>query len=364
MRHLLIAGTAAAVALAACEQSPPPDEAAVFGGVRISPASLEMFTALPEGPPRLDRNPITDEKVELGKMLYLDPRLSRSWLISCNTCHNLGLGGVDLLQTSVGHGWQEGPRNAPTVLNAVYNVAQFWDGRAADLMEQAQGPVQAAVEMASNPGRVIATLKSIPEYVALFEASFPDDPDPVSFDNMAKAIEAFEATLVTPNAPFDEYLRGDEDALEVNEKEGLALFVERGCAGCHGGMNMGGAAYYPFGVVERPGADVLPPGDRGRYEVTQSDADQYVFKSPTLRNVALTPPYFHSGAVWELGDAVEIMGAAQLGTALSEEEKAAVVAFLGTLTGEQPEVTYPVLPPHTEATPLPDVEAEIGGAGH
>ncbi len=357
-------GIAAAAALLACQQTPPAEEAEEFGGMRISPASLEMFEPIPEEMPTLADNPITEEKVELGKMLFLDPRLSQSWLISCNTCHNLGLGGVDLLETSVGHGWQQGPRNAPTVLNAVYNVAQFWDGRAEDLMEQAQGPVQAAVEMANTPERVIATLKSIPEYVDRFEASFPGDPDPVTFENMAKAIEAFEATLSTPNAPFDGYLRGDESALTLEQKEGLALFVEKGCAGCHNGVNVGGAAYFPFGVVERPGPDVLPPGDKGRFEVTRSEADEYVFKSPTLRNVELTAPYFHSGAVWELDDAVELMGSAQLGAALTAEEREAVVAFLRTLTGEQPNVTYPVLPPHTEATPRPDVRVGAGAAGH
>ena len=357
-------GVLAAVALSACQQSPPAEEAEEFGGMRVTPASLEMFEPIPEELPMLDGNPITEEKVELGKMLYLDPRLSRSWLISCNTCHNLGLGGVDLLETSVGHGWQRGPRNAPTVLNAVYNVAQFWDGRAEDLMEQAQGPVQAAEEMANNPERVVATLKSIPDYVARFEASFPEDPEPVTFENMARAIEAFEATLSTPNAPFDEYLRGDESALTTAQKEGLALFVTKGCAGCHNGINVGGGAYFPFGVVERPDPDILPPGDKGRFAVTRSEADEYVFKSPTLRNIELTAPYFHSGAVWELDEAVGVMGSAQLGAALTTEEKEAVVAFLGALTGEQPEVTYPVLPPHTDATPRPDVRIGTGGATH
>ncbi|MEE8192009.1 MAG: cytochrome-c peroxidase [Gemmatimonadales bacterium] len=357
-------GVVAAVALSACQQAPPAEEVEEFGGMRAAPASLEMFEPIPEELPTLDGNPITEEKVELGKMLYLDPRLSQSWLISCNTCHNLGLAGVDLMETSIGHGWQQGPRNAPTVLNAVYNVAQFWDGRAKDLMEQAQGPVQAAVEMANTPERVIATLKSIPEYVERFEASFPDEPDPVTFENMARAIEAFEATLVTPNAPFDDYLRGDESALTLVQKEGLALFVEQGCAGCHDGINVGGGGYFPFGVVEKPNPDILPPGDKGRYAVTSSEADEYVFRSPTLRNVELTAPYFHSGAVWDLDEAVGVMGSAQLGATLTAEEKAAVVAFLGALTGEQPQVMYPVLPPHTETTPRPDVGVGTGVATH
>ncbi len=367
MRRSLIrwfVGAAGAAALVACEAGPPAEQAEEFGGLRLTPAALEAFEPIPEGPPELPGNPITPEKVELGKMLYLDPRLSQSWLISCNTCHNLGLGGVDLLETSVGHGWQRGPRNAPTVLNAVYNVAQFWDGRAPDLKEQAKGPVQAAVEMNNTPERVVQTLQSIPQYVERFRAAFPDDPDPVTFENMARAIEAFEATLVTPGAPFDDYLRGDEDALSLVEKEGIAVFVARGCAGCHAGMNVGGGGYYPFGVVERPGAAILPRGDKGRFAVTQSASDEYVFKAPSLRNITLTAPYFHSGMVWGLGEAVEVMGTAQLGAALTDEEKAAVVAFLGTLTGEQPQVRYPALPPHTAETPLPVVGAAPGGVAH
>ncbi len=179
-----------------------------------------LFEVVPDTPPELEGNPITAVKVELGKKLYFEPRLSQSWLISCNTCHNLGLGGVDLMETSIGHGWQAGPRNAPTVLNSVYNLAQFWDGRAADLMEQAQGPVQAAVEMSSTPERTVETLKSIPDYVAMFEETFPGEADPVTFENMARAIEAFEATLITPNSPFDKYLGGDEAALDGRRESG------------------------------------------------------------------------------------------------------------------------------------------------
>ena len=354
----------AAVVCIGCEAGPPAEQAEEFGGLRLMPAMLEMFEPIPDDPPELADNPITAEKVELGKMLYLDPRLSQSWLISCNTCHNLGLGGVDLLETSVGHGWQRGPRNAPTVLNAVYNVAQFWDGRAADLHEQAKGPVQAAVEMNNTPERVEQTLSSIPEYVERFHAAFPDDPDPVTFENMARAIEAFEATLITPGSRFDDYLRGDEDALSLNEKEGLTLFVQKGCAACHGGVNMGGAGYYPFGVVEKPPAAILPPGDKGRFAVTQSASDEYVFKAPSLRNIALTPPYFHAGGVWDLGGAVKVMATAQLGAELTQGEQAAVVAFLQTLTGRQPRVEYPILPPHTVATPLPDVGPGSGASTH
>lgn len=319
-----------------------------------------VFQPIPDKPPVLEGTPMTPEVVELGKMLYFDPRLSASWLISCNTCHNMALGGVDLLETSIGHGWQKGPRNAPTVLNAVYNIAQFWDGRAEDLEEQAKGPVQAAVEMNSTPERTLTTLRSIPGYVAAFQEAFPEGSMAVTFDNMAKAIEAFEATLITPNSRFDQFLRGDTDALDDGERQGLRLFMDRGCSACHGGMNLGGQGYYPFGVVERPGADILPPEDKGRFAVTQTATDEYVFKSPSLRNIALTPPYFHSGVVWDLTQAVAVMGSAQLGRELSDAETTLIAAFLRTLTGQQPQLEYPVLPAHSGDTPLPDVSVDRG----
>jgi cytochrome c peroxidase len=326
-----------------------------------------QFKPLPAEPPTIKEAPITPDKVELGKMLYFDPRLSMSWLISCNTCHNLGLGGVDLQQTSIGHGWQKGPRNAPTVLNAVYNFVQFWDGRAADLQAQAKGPVQASVEMGNTPERVVQTLKSIPEYAERFKKSFPNEPDPVSFDNMARAIEAFEATLITPDAPFDRYLKGDANALDAVQKQGLTLFMDKGCVTCHNGINLGGSRYAPFGVVEKPGAQILPEKDKGRFAVTKTASDEYVFKVPSLRNIALTPPYFHSGQVWDLRQAVAVMGSAQLGAKLTDQDTDAIVTFLKTLTGKQPVVGVPVLPPHAKDTPLPVVEITLtpqGPAAH
>jgi cytochrome c peroxidase len=353
--------------LSACDEAGP-DEGYPGASAVVQPIAAEMelvaqlFDVIPETPPDLPGNPITPEKVELGKMLWFEPRLSSSWLISCNTCHNLALGGVDLLETSIGHGWQRGPRNAPTVLNAVFNVAQFWDGRAEDLMEQAKGPIQASVEMNNAPSRVVEMLLSIPEYVAAFEAAFPGDAEAVTFDNVARAIEAFEATLITPGSRFDMYLQGEVGALTAVEREGLTLFVGKGCAACHNGVNLGGQSYHPFGVVERPGAAILPVGDRGRYEVTQTATDEYVFKAPSLRNVELTPPYFHSGAVWGLEEAVEVMSTAQLGTELTREQARAITSFLLTLTGRQPVVEYPILPPGTDRTPPPDVSVMVPGA--
>jgi cytochrome c peroxidase len=318
-----------------------------------------LFSPIPLTPPELEGNPSNPAKLELGKMLFFEPRISASWLISCNTCHNVGLAGVDLLETSIGHGWQRGPRNSPTVLNAVFNIAQFWDGRAEDLAEQAKGPIEASVEMASTPERTIQTVMSMPEYVELFHDAFPGEADPMTFDNLARAIEVFEATLITPNAPFDQFLRGDPDALSAAERQGLETFVSTGCTACHMGVNVGGTGYFPFGLVERPGADILPPDDKGRYAVTQTADDEYVFKSPSLRNIHLTPPYFHSGTVWGLSDAVAIMGTAQLGMQLNPEEVEAIVAYLKALTGDQPVVEYPILPPQTPETPLPDTR--IGG---
>jgi cytochrome c peroxidase len=210
--------------------------------------------------------------------------------------------------------------------------------------------------MSNNPERLVATLNSMPQYVVLFKKAFPNDNSPVTFDNTAKAIEAFEATLLTPNSRFDKYLKGDAGALNAQEKEGLKLFMEKGCAGCHNGVNVGGSGYFPFGVVERPGADILPPGDKGRFMVTKTASDEYVFKVPSLRNIELTPPYFHSGKVWSLREAVSVMGSAQLGIALTDSEIDTITAFLKTLTGDQPRVEYPILPPNTDNTPRPILE--------
>lgn len=315
--------------------------------------ATQLFQPLPALIPAVKDNAVTHEKIDLGKMLFFEPRLSASSILSCNSCHNLATGGVDGLETSIGHGWQKGPRNSPTVLNAVLNIAQFWDGRAADLKAQAKGPIQASVEMNSTPDRVLAVLKSMPAYKVKFADAFPNEKDPITFDNVAKAIEAFEATLITPASPFDQFLDGKEDALTAQQKKGLALFMDKGCSGCHNGVNVGGNGYYPFGVVEKPGADILPVGDKGRFAVTKTADDEYVFRAPSLRNVALTAPYFHSGKVWDLRQAVAVMGASQLGDKLTEEEITDITAFLGSLTGEQPRIELPILPASTAETPRP-----------
>lgn len=344
MRYLLSSVAAILLATTAYAADPVPAD--------LRASALEIFKPLPSTTPSVSHNPITPEKIALGKALFFDPRMSASGVFSCNSCHNLGTGGDDNLETSIGHGWQKGPRNAPTVFNAVFNIAQFWDGRADDLAAQAKGPVQAGVEMANTPAQVVATLNSMPEYVGWFKAAFPADKDPVSFDNFAKAIEAFEATLTTP-APFDAFLNGDDNAMTPAQLQGLALFIDKGCSSCHSGINVGGNGYFPFGLIEKPGADVLPEKDKGRFAVTATADDSYVFRAAPLRNVAVTAPYFHSGKVWDLKQAVGIMAASQLGEKVNEQDTDLIVAFLTSLTGRVPEVTYPILPAETDATPRP-----------
>jgi cytochrome c peroxidase len=325
----------------------------VMADAELREAANQFFEPIPLSTPDLENNIVTRQRVDLGAMLFFDPRMSRSGLFSCQSCHNVGLGGVDGLETSIGHGWQAGPRNSPTVYNAIFNIAQFWDGRAQDLAEQAMGPVVAGVEMNNTPDRLIATLNSMQGYIDAFEEAFPGEEDPVTFENFARAIEAFEATLTTPNSRFDQFLNG-ADSLNEQELRGLASFMDQGCVACHMGVNMGGEGYYPFGLVERPGAEVLPEGDRGRFQVTETASDDYVFRASPLRNIELTAPYFHSGVVWSLEEAVAVMGVSQLGAELSETEIDDITAFLRTLTGEIPELVHPNLPPSTDSTPRPE----------
>ncbi len=210
------------------------------------------------------------------------------------------------------------------------------------------------IEMASPAAHVAEQLKGIPGYRNVFAKAFPGEADPITLPNAQKAIAVFEATLITPNAPFDRYLKGNTSALSPKQKEGLALFMDKGCSSCHNGINVGGGMYAPFGVVEKPGADFLPPTDKGRFMVTKTPSDEYVFKVPTLRNIALTAPYFHTGKAWDLGQAVAVMGTSQLGAQLTSDEVDKITAFLDSLTGEQPKVTYPILPPSVATTPRPN----------
>jgi cytochrome c peroxidase len=308
-------------------------------------AARARFQPIPRQPPALPGNPATRARVDLGRMLYFDPRLAASRGTSCNSCHNVGLGGADGEETSLGHGWQRGGRNAPTVFNAVFNTAQFWDGRATDLEDQAGSPVGNVIETAIRTQKLGEQLAAIPGYSAAFAAAFPGEPGAVTLANVQKAIAVFEATLITPNAPFDRYLRGNAAALTADQKQGLRLFMAKGCAECHDGINLGGGMYAPFGILERPGADLLPRADKGRFMVTETVGDQYVFKVPTLRNIAVTAPYFHSGRSWDLRQAVGVMAASQIGAPLDAGETELIALFLESLTGDPPRVVHPVLPP-------------------
>lgn len=287
-------------------------------------------------------------QAELGKKLYFDPRLSKSGFISCNSCHNLSMGGTDNIKTSIGHNWQEGPINAPTVLNSSLNVAQFWDGRAADLKAQAGGPIANPGEMASTHTLAINVLESIPAYVTEFQQVFGKSK--ITIDEVTQAIAEFEKTLVTPNSRFDQWLLGKDDALTPDEVAGYKLFKESGCVACHNGPAVGGSSFQKMGVVEPYKAS--SPAE-GRSAVTGKDADRFNFKVPTLRNVEMTYPYFHDGAANTLKEAVDTMGRLQLGKKFSDAENAKIVAFLKTLTGDQPKFDLPVLPPSTDATPRP-----------
>lgn len=286
--------------------------------------------------------------VELGKKLWFDPRLSKSGFISCNSCHNLSMGGSDNLKSSIGHNWQQGPINSPTVLNSSLSLAQFWDGRAKDLQEQAGGPIANPGEMAFTHELAVDLLQSIPGYVAEFKKVFKTDK--IDIKNVTKAIAVFEETLVTPNSRFDKWLKGDKKALTANELEGYKLFKDSGCVACHNGPAVGGNSFQKMGVVEPYKAS--SPAE-GRSAVTGNDADRFNFKVPSLRNVEMTYPYFHDGAADTLPQAVDTMARIQLGKKFSAEENAKVVAFLKTLTGEQPKLTLPILPPSFDSTKRP-----------
>ncbi len=292
--------------------------------------------------------PKNENMVELGKMLFFDPRLSKSGFISCNSCHNLSMGGSDNLPTSIGHKWHQGPISAPTVLNSSMNLAQFWDGRAKTLKDQAGGPIANPGEMGFSHALAVDVLRSIPQYQARFKQLFGGDK--IDIGMVTDAIAAFEETLVTPDSRFDKWLKGDKNAINQTELEGYKLFKEKGCVSCHNGPAVGGGSYQKMGVHE-PYKSTSKA--EGRFGVTGKDADRFMFKVPTLRNVELTYPYFHDGAAATLEEAVDVMGRLQLGHKFTKDENAKIVAFLKTLTGKQPEFKLPILPPSTNETPRP-----------
>ena len=326
-------------------------EAANTPTVDINPRLLRRFLPLHSQLETPD-NTITGPKVELGRMLFFEPRLSKNHDISCNTCHLLDRYGVDGQPTSTGHRGQRGSRNAPTVYNAAGFFAQFWDGRMDTVEEQAGGPILNPVEMALPTADLgVRVLESIPEYRDAFHKAFPNEPSPVTFDNLTRAIGAFERRLTTPSR-WDDYLRGNQAALTEHELEGLKIFTNIGCMVCHTGEFVGGGMYQKVGIVE----EWPNQHDQGRFEVTKQEVDRMMFKVPTLRNVAKTAPYFHDGSVSSLDIAVRRMGRYQLGLSLADREVSAIVAWLGSLTGELPTdyIKPPVLPQSTPETPGPD----------
>jgi cytochrome c peroxidase len=326
--------------------------ALAFAGVS-SVALAGEWQALPDKAPEPADNPSTPAKIELGKMLYHDPRLSSSGTVACASCHNVMAGGEDNRGGSVGVKAQVGGRSAPTVWNSAFNSVQFWDGRAPSLEAQAKGPVTNPIEMGMKSwDDVVARLKQIPGYPTAFAAAF-GGADAVTADNAAKAIAAYERTLITPNSAYDKFVKGDQSALSEQQQRGMKAFAEVGCNGCHSGPAFNGPAQpqgtgffmkfptYDNGVMEAH-YDFIK--DQGRKEVTKSDADAHFFKVPTLRNIALTAPYFHNGKVQTLDEAVRIMAKAQLNKDLSQQQVDDIVAFLNALTGEFPKQDMPRLP--------------------
>ena len=312
--------------------------------VQVNSDALKMFAPLP---PAMDsaENPATQAKVKLGRMLYYDPRLSANQKISCNTCHPLDTYGAEPEKVSTGFKGQKGSRNAPTVYNAAGHFVQFWDGRAPTIEEQAKGPILNPVEMAlPSHSAAVAVLKSMPEYVALFTEAFPGEKDPITYNNMALAIGAFERGLVTP-ARWDAFLKGDQAALSDAEKLGFNTFTAAGCQWCHNGAYVGGSEYQKLGVMkEWPNQK-----DEGRYQVTKAEEDLMVFKVPSLRNIQKTGPYFHDGSVPTLEEAIRDMGVHQRGLELSKSQLKSIETWMNSLTGTIPTnyIQPPALPKST-----------------
>ena len=307
--------------------------------------SLLALSALSASAALLDsvnipKTPQQEAKIELGKMLWFDPRLSLSGKVSCNTCHDLSTNGADTKPLSIGYAGRKGTVNSPTVFNAEKQIAQFWDGRAKTLAEHAPGPITNPLEMAMTPELAEGVIRSIPGYRPYFEKAF-GSKNP-TFSEIAEALAAFETTLTTPNAPFERYLKGDKNALTQQQIDGLKLFRRSGCIRCHSGNLLGGTSFQKVGSV-RP--YVTDNSSKGRMDVSGKPWDEMMFKVPTLLNVERTAPYFHDGAVKTLPDAVKKMADIQLDMNLSEKQVEEIVAFLESLNGELPKIEKPTLPP-------------------
>ena len=319
----------------------------------IASQTAMCFEVLPASPSVPADNPMSAAKIELGKQLYFDPRLSVDGTVSCNSCHNVMTSGTDNRPVSIGIAGQKGGRNAPTVWNAAFMSMQFWDGRAVSLEDQAKGPILNSVEMGMpSVDEAVKRIGSIKGYVEQFKTVF-GDKDSLSYDNIAKAIAAYERTLLTPNSPFDRYLKGDKKALSNQAKRGMKLVEQVGCSACHNGPNFAGpdmpvgtGFYQKFPTFENNKyvKRYNLVADSGRYEATKIEADKHMWRVPTWRNVALTAPYFHNGSVKTLDEAVKVMAKTQLNKTLTDKEVKEIVAFLNSLTGRIPKQTLPHLP--------------------
>lgn len=364
-RLLLLVAASATVACSKSEPAKQAEPSAQTQAVVQKPASAAelrakakaMFGALPkvmESPTRK----LTPEKIDLGHKLYFDTRLSRGQELSCASCHDLNSYGIDSRPEAIekgrsfGHRKQFGERNSPSTYNAALHIAQFWDGRASDVEEQAKGPILNPVEMTmSDEKSVVAVLKSVPGYEPLFKAAFPDQADPMTYETMAQAIGAYERTLVTPGR-FDKFIQGDDAALGPQELAGLSTFIDSGCIACHIGVGVGGGSYQKLGLIKP-----YPTKDEGRAAVTKNPADKGFFKVPSLRNVAKTAPYFHDGSIKTLAEAVAIMAEHQTpGGKLPDDKVKSIVTFLESLTGDLPtdKIGKPEMPANGPKTPAGD----------
>jgi len=327
-------------------------------GLTVSVGSSLAFAgpwqALPDTAPAPADNPTTEAKVELGKMLFFDPRFSSTGTVSCFSCHNVMEGGDDHRPTSIGVHGQVGGRNAPTVWNAAFQSVQFWDGRAASLEDQAKGPPTNPIEMGMEDlDATIGRIRAIPGYKPYFQSAFGDG-DVITMDNAAKAIAAYERILITPNSPYDRYIKGDDKAMSEQQVRGMATFAAVGCTACHSGPAFNGAAGLAVGkgmfvkFPTFPGSEYEKryqlSADPGRFAATGQAGDRNLWRVPTLRNLAYTAPYFHNGSVKSLPEAVRVMGKTQLAKDLTDKQVQDIVAFLQALDGAFPQQTMPRLP--------------------
>lgn len=314
----------------------------------LSDSFLMMFKPLPTEAPSAD-NELTEAKINLGRMLYYETRLSKGGKMSCNSCHQLDKYGQDNLPFSPGHEGKLGGRSSPSTYNAALHIAQFWDGRAPSVEEQAKGPVLNPGEMGMpSADFVVEVLKSIPGYVEAFKVAFPGEADPITYNNFGKAVGAFERKLVTPSR-WDEFLKGKKDALTAEEQKGYETYAKAGCVTCHNGPAVGGAMYQKLGLIK-----AWPElKDLGRFEATKQESDKHYFKVPSLRNVTETAPYLHDGSVKTIEEMVKLMAEYQLAKSLTDEEVTSIVTFLKALKGDIPKeyVAEPKLPESGPNTP-------------